>query len=612
MSTPNSTVYLYPPVTGPLTISFEGRTYTGIVGSPLAVPAFDAAVLTANGWTTAISSSGGVNTYISKPEIMAGLGDSTVAWADNWGSFVNGKLSSPVGFSPNNRNLSAESFLNWVQFLTNQAIQMPDGYLYGASGMGSDVILAIGVPYILSLNPLPSICFVSCGTNDQFYNGTQNAAQPAASATPLTFAQTTSNLLSIYTQLTNAGIVVIGVPISPRSDISTITAAQVGTFMQVNEWMKKQVKTLSNFFIADPTAYLAAPSSTNFDSINSAVSGTGVTTVTASAITIPAVAQASSASGNQVYAYPAGSGNSSSPYNPSTYVVTRPDSLHTSALGGYFTAKSAVSVIRNILPSVVNNFNVNLSQNQGGYGNAYSNLLTNSTFSATGTASTTGFGGTLATGWTPASTDNTTALVWASMIQSANFPLQTLQRFQIGNSTTAAPTAVGTFNMANHMITNGVSGLGAGNTNVQANVLRFYQIVPSANLTPYAGSYVEATLYLEWPGNTIGNPANTIAWQGISGVGLQLRDINDSSGLYTCNGMFANFGPYPQEPFSGTILCRMKIYSTANGDPISTGGIRFTVFVYFDGRSTTMTGTNATEPVFADIRFGMPKLRLVF
>jgi lysophospholipase L1-like esterase len=613
-------VVLYPPNLQPALEYVNGRPYLS-TGGPLTVPIFDAPILEANGWTlysptytaggSGGSSSSSSNSYLAKPCIISAIGDSTIARADIYGSFTNGNLTTPSQIAPLNRYRYAENFVNWVQVLSNQALQAPDGYIYGASGMGSDVILAVGVPYILSLNPLPTICFVSVGTNDQFYSAA-NPNQPAASAVPLTAAQTQANLLSIYAQLTAAGIVVIGIPLYPRSDV-VLTAAQAGTMLQINEWMKKQVGILSNFFLADANAYLCNPASTNYGAITSAFSGTGVATTTATGLTIAGYTAANSANASQVYAYPGGSGNASSPYTPSTYVPMRPDGLHTSALGGYLMAKSALAVVRNILPSIVQDFSTSALSFTNGQGDTYSNLFTNSTFTSTAASAAAGIYGTIPTGWTAANTDSTTALIWATIVPSANYPLLSLQCFQIGGGTaplTAAPTVAGTYNMASVGAISGPAGLTAGNSGSNANVIRFYQTVSGTAITSNAGSYIEATVYVEWPGNNIGT--NTIPWQGISGVGLQIKSATaDSTSLYMSTSMMANYGPYPQEPWSGTIRVTRKILSTANGDPITDVDFRVTIFIYMDGRNITLTGTNAAEPVFANIRFGLPKLRII-
>ncbi len=48
-----ATVQLIPPASGNTSITFDGRTYSSAPGAPIPVPAFDAAVLQANGWTVA-------------------------------------------------------------------------------------------------------------------------------------------------------------------------------------------------------------------------------------------------------------------------------------------------------------------------------------------------------------------------------------------------------------------------------------------------------------------------------------------------------------------------------------------------------------------------------
>ena len=58
-------VRVLPPATGALSCTVNGRTYTGVVGTPQDVPDFDAMILAANGWQ--ILAAGGSGATAARP-----------------------------------------------------------------------------------------------------------------------------------------------------------------------------------------------------------------------------------------------------------------------------------------------------------------------------------------------------------------------------------------------------------------------------------------------------------------------------------------------------------------------------------------------------------------
>lgn len=86
-------VQVFPSTTAQLTITIQGRKYTGVVGgTPLIVPDFDAFVLVANGWLRSAKDGAGTTAQRPiNPQRGAEYYDSTVGAKVIWngGSWVN-------------------------------------------------------------------------------------------------------------------------------------------------------------------------------------------------------------------------------------------------------------------------------------------------------------------------------------------------------------------------------------------------------------------------------------------------------------------------------------------------------------------------------------------
>jgi len=77
--------YLLPPASGNTIHTVNGRTYTGIVGTPQAVPDFDGIVLVANGWTLAAQGGyGGSSARPTNPPKGTQFHDVTVGKIIQW------------------------------------------------------------------------------------------------------------------------------------------------------------------------------------------------------------------------------------------------------------------------------------------------------------------------------------------------------------------------------------------------------------------------------------------------------------------------------------------------------------------------------------------------
>lgn len=143
---------------------------------------------------------------------IAGLGDSITA--NNGGG-----------------NKNAIGFLDWAAVLSRQRVSFDASLNFGVAGQTSAQILArVGAV----VSAAPTFCTVLAGTND----------------TSLTAAQTIANLDAIYAALQQAGIIVIAIPITPRS---TGTTAQRLHMVQVNDWIRRRRFTLKNLHVLDAT-----------------------------------------------------------------------------------------------------------------------------------------------------------------------------------------------------------------------------------------------------------------------------------------------------------------------------------------------------------------------
>jgi lysophospholipase L1-like esterase len=119
----------------------------------------------------------------------------------------------------------------WVPFLTHQQFVSPQSLNFGVSGQNSAQIAA-RVGDVIDSGA--GVCVVLAGTND--IGG-------------LTVAQTKTNLSAIYEALANANIMIIALPILPR----TLSGEANYSFPQeVNEWIRQQGQNYAGFKFIDP------------------------------------------------------------------------------------------------------------------------------------------------------------------------------------------------------------------------------------------------------------------------------------------------------------------------------------------------------------------------
>lgn len=111
-------------------------------------------------------------------------------------------------------DLSDDCYIAWACMLSNQRLRF--GGVAGFASHTGTILAAL--PNVLSARPRPAMCIVNGGTNDP--------------GQPFTIAQTKANLLSMYTQLANVGIMPILSTIPPRSTFQTQVA-------QINLWIQR-------------------------------------------------------------------------------------------------------------------------------------------------------------------------------------------------------------------------------------------------------------------------------------------------------------------------------------------------------------------------------------
>ena len=157
---------------------------------------------------------------------LAGLGDSIT---------ING-ITSTVSLKYHNN----VSYLAWAAILSKQAVKhsISDNF-----GVGGDTTTMVRARVMTVISAAPDICVVHCGTND-IYGG-------------VSYATTTDNLAYIWGALTGAGITVIVVPVLPRAKDSTSGLLPLNLryrLQRINAWIRKTAPSMSNVYVADPTA----------------------------------------------------------------------------------------------------------------------------------------------------------------------------------------------------------------------------------------------------------------------------------------------------------------------------------------------------------------------
>jgi lysophospholipase L1-like esterase len=127
--------------------------------------------------------------------------------------------------------MTNRGFSHWVPFLTAQRFSTTQALNFGVSGQTSAQIAA-RVGDVIAANP--GVCMVCAGTND---------------IGSLTTAQTQANLATIYEALSKAGIIVIALPILPRT---LVPEASYSFPQKVNEWIRQQPQNYAGLRFVDP------------------------------------------------------------------------------------------------------------------------------------------------------------------------------------------------------------------------------------------------------------------------------------------------------------------------------------------------------------------------
>lgn len=137
---------------------------------------------------------------------------------------------------------SSRGYMTFAEILSKRAWYWDETLNFGVAGENTSQILA-RVPQVIAANP--GAVVVLAGVND-------------GQGSVLSVAQTKANLLAIWTQLANAGILVVAMPILPASmwGGATTTNSQRRIIQQTNNWIKETVPSIPNVILADPTAYL--------------------------------------------------------------------------------------------------------------------------------------------------------------------------------------------------------------------------------------------------------------------------------------------------------------------------------------------------------------------
>lgn len=149
--------------------------------------------------------------------LVALLGDSiTAAGIDN---------------DANNLRNSNRGMTHWLPLLTRQAFRSPQSLNFGVSGQTSGQIAARVGDVIESG---AGSCVVLAGTNDLGVNSA---------------AVTKANLAMIYQALAEANILIVALPILPRTVSGTTNYGFINT---VNQWIKEQGEVYPNFRYIEP------------------------------------------------------------------------------------------------------------------------------------------------------------------------------------------------------------------------------------------------------------------------------------------------------------------------------------------------------------------------
>lgn len=199
------------------------------------------------------------------PAKVAILGDSNTAAA------VYTDLST--GASKPRISYQGDGYATWMNVYLGQRLQFLPELNFGVFGDTSEMMLA-RVPDVLQANP--DVVVVMGGTNDR---------------EQLWSAQRTMTALgSIYDRLLTAGVLVIAIPIIPRSIWGALTAPQITeqrlNQYRVNRWIRQRCIDLPGLVLADPAYALTDPASATADPLSGYFNADGLHTDIRAAQTI--------------------------------------------------------------------------------------------------------------------------------------------------------------------------------------------------------------------------------------------------------------------------------------------------------------------------------------
>lgn len=252
--------------------------------------------------------------------------------------------------------LRAQGYIGWACVLSGGRLTFSNSLNFGVAGDTSTQVLARTSSVIAAA---PAFCVVHCGTNDVY-------ASPS-----ITHATTVANLAAIYAALVGAGIVVVAVPILPRSkDASSgsMATAERQKLQRINNWIRRAALTTPGVILADPTLNIIDLTASNGDPL-------GASTAAATA-----------------YTY---------------------DGLHPAPRGAFWMGKAISDALSVFLPPA-SLLAVSQIDTYSATNNPTGNLLTNGWFTGTGGTAGTGASGSIASSWTLRRTSGTTGAIVGS------------------------------------------------------------------------------------------------------------------------------------------------------------------------------------------------------
>ncbi len=181
------------------------------------------------------------------------LGDSITANNHNYTAVAVGDGSSGAGTSGVD-SFRNDGFITWARIFSYQKFSAPRSLNYGNSGDTTTDIIARLSTFTNAVIAANAGCTtVLAGTNDI-----------TAGATAATII---ANLNTIYTTLTNLGIWVFAIPITPRGSGNALDSTTMHKLASVNRWIRAQEATNPLIYVCDATKFLTDTTSATGDCI---------------------------------------------------------------------------------------------------------------------------------------------------------------------------------------------------------------------------------------------------------------------------------------------------------------------------------------------------------